>query len=112
MSEQTPATATRTRGGVRKNTTMDDGIRKPRGPKGKWGFVIDLKTQPAQRCRNPECPYLAANSRSAGFRHWTNGYRLDSCPHCGEGLLDTHERRLYASAVGIRRRARRWRHAT
>jgi integrase len=94
MTTQTTATTTTTKGGAKKNTTMDDGIRKPRGPKGKWGFVIDLRAQPAQRCRNPKCSYLAANERSAGFRHWTNGYRLDACPHCGGPLRETQERRL------------------
>ena len=99
MTTQTAPTATTTRGGAKKNTTMDDGIRKPRGPRGKWAFVIDLKLQPAQRCRNEACEYLEANPRSSGFRHWTNGLKLSACPHCGERCVrrrsaHRHPRRL------------------
>ena len=32
--------------------------------------------------------------KSQGFRHWTNGLKLDVCPHCGEPLRDSNERRL------------------
>lgn len=91
MTTDTPTTARQAKGGAKK---MDDGIRKPRGPRGKWAFVIDLKLQPAQRCRNEACEYLGKNPRSAGFRHWTNGYKLERCPHCGEALRETQERRL------------------
>jgi integrase len=94
MTTQSTATAKTTKGGAKKNTTMDDGIRKPRGPKGRWAYAIDLKTQPAQRCRNKACEYLAKNPRSSGFRHWTNGFKLEACPHCGEKLRETQERRL------------------
>ena len=80
-------------GGKRKHAFLDDGIRRPRGPGGSWGFVIDLKRQPAQRCGNPECSYLEQNKRSHGFLHWTNGYKLPACPHCGGPLRDTQERR-------------------
>jgi len=92
MTTAIKTTTTTTKGGAKK--TMKDGIRRPRGPGGKWGYVIDLKLQPAQRCRNAECEYLAQNPRSAGFRHWMLGFKLDACPHCGEPLRETQERRL------------------
>ena len=93
MTTQTTTTTNTTKGGA-KETTMDDDIRRPRGERGKWAFRIDLKLQPAQRCGNAECPYLAEHPGSHGFRHWTNGLRLESCPHCDGPLRDTNERRL------------------
>ncbi len=93
MTTQPQPTTNAKKGGAKKKA-MDDGIRKPRGPKGKWAFVIDLKQQPAQRCRNEACPYLERSPRSAGFRHWTNGYKLERCPECGEPLRETQERRI------------------
>jgi integrase len=93
MSNQSRLTATTKKGGAKKQL-MDDGIRPPRGDGGTWSFRIDLRQQPAQRCGNEACPYREAHPRSQGFRHWTNGFRLDACPHCGGPLRDTQERRL------------------
>ncbi len=93
MSDQSKPTATTAKGGAKKQL-MDDGIRPPRGDRGTWSFRIDLRQQPAQRCGNDDCEYRSEHPRSQGFRHWTNGFRLDACPHCGEPLRDTQERRL------------------
>jgi integrase len=93
MTTQAKTTTDTAKGGAKK-ITMDDGIRRPRGERGAWGFRIDLKQQPAQRCANAECPYRTEHPKSQGFRHWTNGLKLDACPYCGEQLRETNERRL------------------
>jgi integrase len=93
MTTKSDSTTTDTKGGKKKQL-MDDGIRPPRGEHGTWSFRIDLRQQPAQRCGEEACPYRADHPKSQGFRHWTNGFRLDACPHCGGPLLATQERRL------------------
>jgi hypothetical protein len=68
MTTQAKTTTDTAKGGAKK-ITMDDGIRRPRGDRGLWGFRIDLKLQPAQRCANGECPYRTEHPKSQGFRH-------------------------------------------
>lgn len=60
---------------------MKGGIRRPRGPRGSWSYVIDLGPQPAQRCAG------------CGQREWLRRVRLERCPKCGGALRDTTERR-------------------
>lgn len=67
---------------------MRAGIRRPRGPRGTWSFVLDMGLCDAQRCT------------VCGSRSWVGGKRLDKCPKpgCGGELRDTRERRQ--SGVG------------
>ncbi len=59
---------------------MKGGIRRPRGPRGSWSYVIDLGLRPAQRCNDCD------------RRFWVRRAALTACPRCGSSLRDTLER--------------------
>ena len=66
----------------KQSTGMKGGVRRPRGPRGTWSYVIDIGLQDAQRCND------------CGRRQWVGASQLDGCPRCSGSMRGTKERRV------------------